>query len=794
MKKIFVLDTSALIDNPHAYDTFDNAEIIIPIAVLNELDNLKKQMNEAGKNARVATRTLDEKTSGDVDVVKGIKLSNNSVLKIDAKYRDLRGEEYAGLGDPTYGDTQILACVLEYSKHPETTTVLISNDINLRMKAKSRGVAAQTLEIGDATTEDIYSGVLEIECEEAVQSLYENKFFNPKDYEIPLYPNEFVEFYDEAGHYISSGRRVSVNEVREIKKHNAFSISPRNREQELALDILMDRKIDLCTIVGCAGTGKTLVALAACLEQVINKRAYDKLIVYRPIQVVGNDIGYLPGPQPLDAKVLTPNGWSNMGNIQPNDYIIGSDGRAKKVLKIFPKGEKEVFKVLFSDGSSTECCDDHLWHTTTLKESQRKDGLGSIKSLKEIKETLKAYSTKINNHKIPMIQPVSFEEKETIIDPYIMGILLGDGTLSEKYSVYFTSSDAEIQEHCNQVLPNDMLCKIKNKVGNSFNYSFIMKENENRLHRNSNTFVKEIKKYELFGLKSRTKFIPTDYKINSINKRLSLLQGLMDSDGFVSSDGSDVSYSTTSDKMAQDVQFIVQSLGGIAKINNKKSNYLKGAESVTIESKVVSISLPKNICPFRLSRKVDRFKSRKYDLSRFITDIVSVGIKETKCILVESEDHLYATDDFILTHNTMEEKLGPHFTAIMDSFEVLFSASPRKQGEWRKELEMFQKKGQIELEAITFIRGRSISNAIILVDEVQNLRKEDIKTILTRAGQGTKIILTGDIEQIDDRNLDALNNGLSYVIEKFKKSDLAGHITLIDGERSRLATEAAKLL
>ena len=156
------------------------------------------------------------------------------------------------------------------------------------------------------------------------------------------------------------------------------------------------------------------------------------------------------------------------------------------------------------------------------------------------------------------------------------------------------------------------------------------------------------------------------------------------------------------------------------------------------------------------------------------------------------DDHLYTTDDFILTHNTIEEKLAPWFQAILDNFETLFSS---KGGDsWKRELEMYQKKNRIEMEAITYIRGRSIHNSIILIDESQNLNKEEVKTILTRAGEGTKIILTGDIDQIDKRELDATNNGLTYVVENFKNLDLAGHVTFTKGERSRLATIASEIL
>jgi len=109
-------------------------------------------------------------------------------------------------------------------------------------------------------------------------------------------------------------------------------------------------------------------------------------------------------------------------------------------------------------------------------------------------------------------------------------------------------------------------------------------------------------------------------------------------------------------------------------------------------------------------------------------------------------------------------------------------------------LEMYMDKGVIEVEALTYIRGRSIANSFIIIDEAQNLSVHELKTIVTRVGEGTKIILTGDIEQIDTVYLDATTNGLSYAVEKFKPYDLAGHITLQKGERSKVATLAAKVL
>jgi len=136
---------------------------------------------------------------------------------------------------------------------------------------------------------------------------------------------------------------------------------------------------------------------------------------------------------------------------------------------------------------------------------------------------------------------------------------------------------------------------------------------------------------------------------------------------------------------------------------------------------------------------------------------------------------------------TLEEKMAPWLAPVQDNLQFLM-------GNDKVTLEMYMDKGVIEVEALTYIRGRSIANSFIIIDEAQNLSVHELKTIVTRVGEGTKIILTGDIEQIDTVYLDATTNGLSYAVEKFKPYDLAGHITLQKGERSKVATLAAKVL
>ena len=136
---------------------------------------------------------------------------------------------------------------------------------------------------------------------------------------------------------------------------------------------------------------------------------------------------------------------------------------------------------------------------------------------------------------------------------------------------------------------------------------------------------------------------------------------------------------------------------------------------------------------------------------------------------------------------TMEEKMKPWLMPIQDNIDFLMSGKKDAMG-------MFFDDGTIRIEALTYIRGRSISNAFIIIDEAQNLTTHELKTIITRVGENTKIVLTGDVEQIDNVYLDATSNGLSYAVEKFKIHDIAGHVTLIKGERSKVATLASKIL
>jgi hypothetical protein len=372
--------------------------------------------------------------------------------------------------------------------------------------------------------------------------------------------------------------------------------------------------------------------------------------------------------QPLDSKLLTPNGWILMGDIKKNDLVIGSDGKPKKVLEIFPQGIKDVYRILFNDGTFTESCEDHLWLVNsptrihrTIKNINNCEYPFKIKKLGEIKKD--GLYDKNGNRKyyIPMVKPIEFNEKEFYLHPYVLGCLLGDGCLTIKNTTNFSTSDNEIVNIFNNYLPiNHELKKIELI---KYDYRVISK------NQRVNNVNEEIINLKLNGCNSYTKFIPNDYKFSSINQRLDLLRGILDTKGRVIKREHRIEITLASKKLIEDIQFIVQSLGGVGRLHNKCVNY-KGNVKKYYR---LLIKLPPKFTPFKLSRKIENFvPPTKYLPNRGISDITFVGKKETQCILIDSYDHLYCTDNCILTHNTIISILY----AEMNNFKKVFVITP----------------------------------------------------------------------------------------------------------------------
>lgn len=461
MKKTYVLDTNVLLSDPNAIFSFQEHDLIVPMAVLEELDRHKSRPDEVGRNARQVSRTLDDMRANGGSLISGVDLKDGGKLKIVSIDKGHLKDSPTELQADKV-DNLIIAFMLSL----KGDAILVSKDINVRIKCDSLGIKCEDYLKMRVTSDPqkFYRGVEVIELEEELVDY----FYQHGKLDLPesvmkgrrLCPNQIVVIKNIKDGQTTKSAITKLpapgkSLVPVAKIDQVFGLKPRNKEQSFSLDLLFDPEIKLLTLVGPSGTGKTLLALAAALEQLKGTGSptharYEKLIVTRPVQPVGKEIGFLPG------------------------------------------------------------------------------------------------------------------------------------TLAEKMEPWI----APIRDNLN---------------------------------------------------------------------------------------------------------FLVN--------NRRPPRARKGS--------------------------TENGKPRH-------------------------DDGMY--------------------------------------------LSLMQERGLIEIEAITFIRGRSIPNAFIVIDEAQNLSMHELKTIITRVGDGTKIVLTGDIEQIDNVHVDAFTNGLTYAVERFKDYPIAGHVTLIKGERSELATLASRIL
>jgi hypothetical protein len=602
-------------------------------------------------------------------------------------------------------------------------------------------------------------------------------------------------------------------------------IVPKNAEQSFALDLLKDPDVHLVSLTAKAGCGKA---------------------------------------QPLDALVLTPSGYVTMGSLSIGDDIISASGEIVKVNGIFPQGVKEIFEIEFSDKTTTECCDEHLWAVKGEKE-RFKSLPSAILPLSKIRENVKRKDGSVSGKRIwsiPMVDNIEFSEKDYFIDPYLMGVILGDGGLSTT-RVFISSKDIELIDKISTLLdPKYFLIK---QSSSKYDYSICLKEKyiPNGIQLKGvlgNLYIEEIKNLNLLYTKSNTKFIPDCYKYTSLSNRIKIFQGLMDTDGTVCKRGMSLSYTTVSLQLSEDVKFLVESFGGKCVKGSRTPSYTyKGEKKQGQLAYTLHISLPENVTPFTLERKLNLYVPRsKYLPIRYIENITSVGFKEAQCISIDHPSHLYVTNNFIVTHNTfvalaaglhgvlgesqqyskilllkpivpmdnshelgflpgsLEEKLGPWMASYGDNIMQIMSVymkddeePKRKKGGSKKDNSIdFNEKAQgktnplqeliahglLEFGSLEHARGRNWSDTYVIIDEAQNTSKNSMKTIMTRIGKGSKIVVMGDTSQIDSPYLDSKSNGLTVVQSLFKDQAISGHITLTKSERSELAEIASELL
>jgi phosphate starvation-inducible PhoH-like protein len=503
-----------------------------------------------------------------------------------------------------------------------------------------------------------------------------------------------------------------------VWRHRNLKVAPKSVNQKRYVDAI--KRSTITFGVGPAGTGKTFLAMAMATAA-LSRREVNRIILTRPAVEAGERLGFLPGDlmakvdpylrplfdalhdmmdaervtaqlergvievaplafmrgraQPVDRQVLTPSGWQAIGSLRVGDLVIGSDGRPTPVLGVYPQGRRPVFRLSSQDGASTLCCAEHLWTVQTPDDRRR--ATQRVLRTDEMAGRLRRHHQ--HRFELPLVSaPVEFEPREVPLDPYALGLLLGDGCITGKTTPTFTTADPELASALASRLPGIEL-QPKGDL------DFVLRHVEG--HRGgvivANPVTVALRELGLAGTRSATKFVPEQYLRNSPAVRLGVLQGLLDSDGGpVVQDHRTcrIQYTTCSARLHDDVVFLVRSLGGVA---HRSDAY------------ILDIRLPAGVEPFRLGRKRELYREFGGGRPmRFIESIEPAGDAETVCIQVAAADSLYVTDDFLVTHNTLN-----------DSFVIL--------------------------------------------DEAQNTSPEQMKMFLTRLGFGSKMVVTGDITQID---------------------------------------------
>ena len=289
--KTFVLDTNVLLHDHTCIESFADNTVVLPMPVIEELDKFKKETNELGRNARGVIRRLDALREhgrlGD-----GVKMDNGGTLKIIVGSRPV-GD--SGL-EEEIPDNKIIRVAYWLHKQGERV-YFVSKDINARIKADALGIEVMDFEKQKINFDELFSGYREVTVKpEVIDAFYANRSVEIPD--LDLLPNEFVNLISEGTEHLTALGRAGGNGTivpMNPKIESVFHIKPRSREQRSALELLMDDSVQLVTLVGQAGTGKTLLALAAGLEKVMVQKRYDRILVTRPIMPFGKDIGYLPG-------------------------------------------------------------------------------------------------------------------------------------------------------------------------------------------------------------------------------------------------------------------------------------------------------------------------------------------------------------------------------------------------------------------------------------------------------------------------------------------------------------------
>lgn len=505
---------------------------------------------------------------------------------------------------------------------------------------------------------------------------------------------------------------------------------------------------------------------------------------------------------PNSEPVLTPKGWVKMGDVKIGGKIIGSDGNQQYVIGVYPQGVRTIYKVEFTDNTFVNCDEEHLWSVNTLNmrtAKTRVDGKSVYKpnyGYKVVKTSDMMNFIKKRgryNYRLPVVSPINFNEKDVLINPYLLGLLLGDGSICDS-GVRISTKDDELFDnisHLNEHSSYNEYFRVETKSIKSINLKVGIKQRLNE--------------YGLLNKKSNNKFIPKDYLYNSAENRVSLLQGLMDTDGYVNKNGT-VQFTTVSEQLCDNVRELVLSLGGTAKINTKVPTYTyDGVKKEGQLAYTITMSFANNIVPFKLLRKVSKYyKREKYVEQKYVKSITYSHDEEATCIKVSNPDELFVTRDYVLTHNTtVLTKICNHaFNMGYNVLQIFFEDNPkiiqRKHftlwtGIAPDELS-FNK--DIVMEKVNDIKQNTTNRLILKKYASDTLTMSQIKNQIRKMiAEGTKIDMIS-LDYIDcvvpDKNLGDEWKSEGSVMRGFESMchelDVAGW-TATQGNRSSISSD-----
>ena len=348
-KKIFVIDTSVFLSDANCLFKFENNDVVLPMKVLEEIDKHKKRQDSVGFNARLIIKHLDalrEKGS----LSKGVRIEKGKgIARVSKNAPNLPSDL-----DPRVPDHQILSTALkEAEENPRRKVIVVSRDINMRVIADSLGLLTEGYINGKVVedAEKVYTGLKELLVDdEFVEQFYAGEEIFIDEDKGPFFPNQFLMLISSSNPKKSAiskflGYHVPLPKIDVKNCSKSWGIKPRNKEQTFAYDLLFDDDAPLVTLIGRAGSGKTLMAIAAGLEQTlgIDQRKYKKLVVSRPVQPLGKDIGFLPGT--MEEKMMP---W--LMPLQDNmEFILGDKTMFTSYLE---KGQIEIEALTYIRGRS----------------------------------------------------------------------------------------------------------------------------------------------------------------------------------------------------------------------------------------------------------------------------------------------------------------------------------------------------------------------------------------------------------------------------------------------------------